>query len=112
MDTSTAAATHQGVTIINVFTVPPGRSAEELLQLLRNATTEVMQGQPGFLSATLYVSLDATQVVNMAVWESEAAFGRVMQLPDVHAHFALTQTFPRAGHFYQLASSYSASPPA
>jgi len=108
MHTSSTPGTPPSVVIINVFTVPAGRSAEELLQLLREVTTAVMQHQPGFVSAELHVSLDGTHVVNYAVWESEAAFGRVMQLPEARAHFAHTQTFPRDVRFYRVTDTFTA----
>ena len=108
MPTPPSSNTHPNVVIINVFTIPEGRSAEELLHLLREVTTSVMQHQPGFLSADLHVSLDGTHVVNYAVWESEAAFGRIMHLPEAHAHFALTQTFPRDVRFYRITDTFAA----
>lgn len=53
------------VTLINVFTVEPARQPE-LVQLLVTATEEVMQYQPGFVSANIHASTDGERVVNYA----------------------------------------------
>lgn len=53
------------VTLINVFTVAREHQ-QALLDLLEQATCEVMAKQPGFISANFHKSLDGTRVVNYA----------------------------------------------
>jgi quinol monooxygenase YgiN len=73
--------------LINVFTVEPDR-ATELAALLRTATENVMQHQPGFRSANIHVSTDSTRVVNYAQWDSEAAFNAMLANPTTQQHMA------------------------
>ena len=58
-------------TLINTFFVAPER-ADELVNVLREATKTTMSRQPGFISANLHVSIDRTRVVNYAQWRSQA----------------------------------------
>jgi heme-degrading monooxygenase HmoA len=74
-------------TLINVFTVDPGR-ARELAGLLTTATDEVMQYVPGFVSANIHLSTDGTRVVNYAQWDSAEAFQAMMKNPAAHEHMA------------------------
>jgi quinol monooxygenase YgiN len=110
MSSSLSAASDPPCVIITLFTIPADRSAEELLHLLREVTTTVMQHQPGFRSATLHVSTDGTRVANYAIWDSEDAFRRVLRLPETQAHLAHTQTFPREARFSSLVETFAALP--
>jgi quinol monooxygenase YgiN len=74
-------------TLINVFTVEPGRAAE-LAALLHAATDEVMQHQPGFRSANIHLSTDRTRVVNYAQWESVASYQAMLAHPAAQPHMA------------------------
>lgn len=73
------------VTLINVFTVEPGK-AHELAAVLTAATENVMQHQPGFRAANIHVSTDATRVVNYAQWDSEEAYRRMFENPLAREH--------------------------
>jgi heme-degrading monooxygenase HmoA len=96
------------VVIINIFTIPAGRTAEDLLTLLGDVTREVMQRQPGFRSARLHVSLDGGHVANYAVWESEDAFRRVMGLPEAREHMErIAREFPRDARFYRVVNVFT-----
>ena len=67
------------VTLINVFEVPQDREEEFLAGWQR--TAEFMRQQPGFHSTRLHASLsDEAQFryVNVAEWESPAAFQRAV----------------------------------
>jgi heme-degrading monooxygenase HmoA len=75
------------VTLINVFTVTPGRQ-QELVDALARATREVMVDVPGFVSANLHASLDGTRVANYAQWASAEAFDNMQRRPDVQKHMA------------------------
>ena len=72
-------------TLINTFFVAPGR-ADELLQVLSEATTAVMSRQPGFISANLHVSADRTRVVNYAQWRSKADNDAMQSNAEVLPH--------------------------
>ena len=72
-------------TLINVFTVEPGR-AGELADLLTDATERVMQFQPGFRSANIHVSTDGTRVTNYAQWDDEQAFRAMQEDPAAREH--------------------------
>jgi len=77
---------HAGyATLINVFTVRPDR-AHELAALLVEATEEVMQHVPGFISANIHVSTDGTRVVNYAQWQTADAFVAMQSDPAAQVH--------------------------
>src|SRR5262249_30407728 len=61
---TTTICPHPGhATLINVFTVAPERQ-RELVDLLIDATEQVIQHVPGFISANIHASIDGTRVVN------------------------------------------------
>jgi len=78
---ATIEAGAQLVTLINVFTVDPA-DQQHLIDRWRQATDDVLRHQPGFISASLHRSLDATKVVNYAQWESQDAFQAMLSDPD------------------------------
>ncbi|QUH01345.1 antibiotic biosynthesis monooxygenase [Saccharopolyspora erythraea] len=82
------------VTLINVFTVEPGRQ-RELVDVLARATEEVMRHQPGFVSANLHVSLDGTRVANYAQWESSEHFQRMLANPECRHHMSAAAEIAR-----------------
>jgi quinol monooxygenase YgiN len=84
-----AITTHADhVTLINVFSVQPGR-ARELVDLLTAATEEVMQHIDGFISANIHLSTDGTRVVNYAQWRSAEAMQAMQQNPTAREHMVL-----------------------
>lgn len=85
MSVITAHADH--ATLINVFTVEPGR-AERLASLLAAATEEVMRHVDGFISANIHLSADGTRVVNYAQWRDAAAMQAMLQDPTAKEHMA------------------------
>lgn len=74
-------------TLINVFTVAPERQGE-LVELLEQATEEVMRHQPGFVSANVHASVDGERVVNYAQWRSREDFEAMLADPGARAHMA------------------------
>ena len=74
-------------TLINVFTVEPEKAAR-LAALLTSATEDVMQHQPGFLSANIHLSTDRTRVVNYAQWESAEAYQAMLSDTTAREHMA------------------------
>ena len=61
------------MTLVNVFTVEPERQ-QELVDLLVQATDEVMRQLPGFVSANIHRSDDGRPVVHYAPGDTAAAF--------------------------------------
>lgn len=55
------------LTLINTFEVEPEKQ-QELVDLLIEATFDVMQHIDGFISANLHKSLDGKSVANYAQW--------------------------------------------
>jgi quinol monooxygenase YgiN len=73
------------VTLINTFTVAPERQ-EELVNLLVEATENVMKHLPGFVSANIHRGLDGRHVANYAQWRSREAFEAMLRNPEAQAH--------------------------
>jgi quinol monooxygenase YgiN len=92
-------------TLVNVFTVDPGRQ-QALVEVLVRATDDVMRHIPGFVSANIHASTDGTRVVNYAQWESAAAFQAMLENPTAQEHMReaaeLADTFDP--HLYDVAS--------
>lgn len=82
---STISVSAPVVTLINVFTVEPARQ-QELVALLVAATEEIIQHQPGFISANIHTSADGQRVVNYAQWESEQEFRAMLTNPQAREH--------------------------
>lgn len=73
------------VTLINVFKVAP-ENQQRLVDLLVDATEEIMAKLPGFISANIHKSLDGTRVTNYAQWRSVEDFKAIFQTPEAVAH--------------------------
>lgn len=73
------------VTLINVFTVAP-ENQQRLLDLLAEATTEIIAGMPGFVSANLHRGLDGTRVANYAQWRSRQDMEAMLAHPAAADH--------------------------
>jgi quinol monooxygenase YgiN len=73
------------ITLINTFEVEPEHQLA-LIQVLEEATEQVMRHVPGFVSANIHRSLDGHRVVNYAQWESRAAFEAMPAFPGVKDH--------------------------
>ena len=92
------------VTLINVFTVAP-ENQQRLVDLLVEATEEVISKQPGYVSANIHRSLDGTQVTNYAQWRSREDFEAIFRNPDVMAHIREAEELAIAyePHLYEVA---------
>jgi heme-degrading monooxygenase HmoA len=87
----TQITAHQQVTtLINVFTVAP-EDQQRLVDLLVEATEQVMSKQPGYLAANIHRSLDGTKVTNYAHWRSPQDFQALARNPEVAAHMRRAQ---------------------
>ncbi len=73
------------VTLINIFTVEPARQAH-LVELLEQATQQVMRHRPGFVSANIHRGLDGATVANYAQWASQADFQAMLADPTAQVH--------------------------
>lgn len=73
------------VTLINVFAVAPS-DQQKLIDLLIDATEQVMRNQPGYVSANLHKSDDGTKVVNYAQWRTRADFQAMLRNESAGEH--------------------------
>ncbi len=88
---TTIAQDQELVTLINIFKVAP-ENQQRLVELLIEATEEVMYKLPGFISANIHKSLDGTRVTNYAQWRSIDDFKAIFRTPEATAHMpAITQ---------------------
>ena len=68
------------ITLINIFTVDP-QNQQRLVDMLVEATEQIMNIQEGFISANIHKSLDGTKVVNYAQWKSRDTFEKMLNNP-------------------------------
>src|SRR5262245_34602729 len=109
MGTSTIDARSPVVTLINVFTVAPER-ADELLEVLAEATEKVMRHLDGFVSANLHRSLDGRHVANYAQWQSVEAFEAMLADPTAREHMAAAAAMAEfAPVLYRVESVHAAA---
>jgi heme-degrading monooxygenase HmoA len=87
---STISPEQKVVTLINTFTVIPGKQ-EELIRLLDETNEQFMSKQEGFISANIHKGINGDKVANYAQWRSREDFDRVMQNPEFHEHSHRTQ---------------------
>ena len=78
------------VTLINKFSVPPGRMDEVLAVWAADAA--FMKSQPGFIATQLYKGIEGSgALINVAVWESVEDFQAAFNQPDFQA---MMQRYP------------------
>ena len=92
------------VTLVNVFTVAP-EDQQRLLEVLAEATEEVMNKMPGFVSANLHRSLDGTRVTNYAQWRSREDFEAMLEHPEAGVHMRVAAGIAAKfdPHLYEVA---------
>ncbi|MDQ2789532.1 MAG: antibiotic biosynthesis monooxygenase [Actinomycetota bacterium] len=102
-------ATDQDVaTLINVFTVTR-ETQQPLVDLLTEATEQVMRHRPGFVSANIHASLDGTRVVNYAQWRSRDDILAMLDDPTAREHMSATEFLGIAEPLlYEVASVHHA----
>jgi heme-degrading monooxygenase HmoA len=87
-----AHATEQpAVTLINVFAVEP-ENQQALVDVLVQATDEIMSEQAGYLSARIHRSLDGRKVAVYARWRSAEDFTALSENADAAAHMRRART--------------------
>ena len=65
------------VTLINLFTVDQSKQ-KILVDMLIEATEQIMKKQEDFISANIHRSLVGTAVVNYSLWKSKDVFGKML----------------------------------
>jgi heme-degrading monooxygenase HmoA len=99
----------QVVTLINVFTVAPEHQ-QRLIDLLVEATEQVISRLPGYVSANIHRGLDGTRVVNYAQWRSVADFEAMLRHPEARPHFeAAWRLATNEPHLYEVVYTHSAA---
>ncbi|WP_180815284.1 antibiotic biosynthesis monooxygenase [Ralstonia pickettii] len=74
-------------TLINTFYTSSDRQAS-IVQSLRTFTEKIASAHPGFLSASVHVSLDGARVVNYVQWRTSADLQSLLVTPAAKAHMA------------------------
>ncbi len=69
-------------TVLTTFEVTPG-TCDDLLDELRDAYTDVISKQPGFLSAALHVNDARTRVANYSQWSSRQDFQAMLRTDEM-----------------------------
>ena len=73
------------VTLINTFKVREGK-ATQVVESLQKFTEEHTRRMPGFVGATVHVSLDGTTIVNYVQWTTRDAFDAMFESPSAKEH--------------------------
>ncbi len=74
-------------TLINTFHTSRERQ-DAIVDSLRRFTQSVASGLPGFIGASVHVSLDGARVVNYVQWRTRADLTAMLALPEAKAHMA------------------------
>ncbi len=74
-------------TLINTFHTSPDRQAA-IVESLRRFTTDFANSLPGFIGASVHISLDGARVVNYVQWRSPDAIQSMLATPEAKAHMA------------------------
>ncbi len=79
-------------TLINTFKVHEGQAAS-VVASLQKFTEEETKRMPGFVGASVHVSLDATTVVNYVQWRTRSAFDAMFESPAAKDHMRELEQF-------------------
>ena len=74
-------------TLINTFYTSRERQAA-IVDALRRLTANFARSLPGFIGASVHVSLDGGRVVNYVQWHSGADIQAMLATPEAKAHMA------------------------
>lgn len=69
------------VTFVNIVEVEPGKQ-QEVIDVLKEGTEQVISHKPGFISLELLASADGKRVLNVARWESAEDLKAVQSDPE------------------------------
>ena len=79
-------------TLINTFKVREGQAAH-VVSSLRKYTEEHTKRMPGFVGASVHVSLDGSSVVNYVQWTTRDAFDAMFESPAAKEHMRELKAF-------------------
>lgn len=71
--------------LINTFTVDPDNQ-DRLIEILNEATNEVLKDLPGFVSATIHHGHDGNKVAIYAQWEDRASYEAMLNNEKAKVH--------------------------
>lgn len=71
-----------GQTVITTFEMTPA-TAEDLMEALQDAFSEVIRHQPGFISAALHINDARTRICNYSQWESRGDYQAMLRSPEM-----------------------------
>jgi tetracenomycin F1 monooxygenase len=74
-------------TLINTFHTSRDRQAA-IVESLRRFTTDFAKSLPGFIGASVHVSLDGARVINYVQWRSSADIQSMLATPEAKTHLA------------------------
>jgi quinol monooxygenase YgiN len=74
-------------TLINTFHTSPDRQPA-IVESLRRFTEDFARARPGFISASVHVSLDGARVVNYVQWRHRADLQSMLETPEAQGHLA------------------------
>ena len=90
------------VTLINVFIVEPANQPH-LVDLLVEATDDVMKELPGFVSASIHASEDGTRVTNYTQWRNREDFEAMLKNPAAQEHMrSISEIAESDSHLYEV----------
>jgi quinol monooxygenase YgiN len=95
-------------TVMVPFTVEPGRR-EVLVEAIRSFAEDVVRHQPGFVSSTVHISQDGTQVINYAQWASREEFDAFQTNHDAMSRQGVIPQFQPSGQPYTIAFQATAA---
>ena len=95
------------LTLINTFEVDPEKT-NELLNVLQNATSEVMEKYEGFVSASFHVSKDKKYLTNYAQWRNIDYFNKMLDSPKAQKHMKIAKDISISYHpiLYDVVATY------
>ncbi len=79
-------------TLINTFKVDDGQ-AVQVAGSLQKFTEQQARRMPGFVGASVHVSLDRTTVVNYVQWNTREAFDAMFESPAAKEHMRELKAF-------------------
>ena len=101
------ATGNETLVFINVFTVEP-KDQDHLLELLIEATDQVISKIPGFISASFHKSFDGTRVINYAQWKSRETFETLFANPEAVRHMTNMRGLATTDkNFYEVVSVHT-----
>jgi heme-degrading monooxygenase HmoA len=74
------------LTSIDVFTVEDSSNQERLIDMLKDATQQILIKHQGFISANIHKSLDGSKVINYVQWENKEAIEKMLNDPSAIIH--------------------------